>query len=53
VLSYALRRLVLAGASVAVGPVALPEQWRVHPEDRLAADLAMQPRVRRAYYRYQ
>ena len=32
--------------------VALPEDWRVRPEDRLAADLAMQPRVRRAYYNY-
>ncbi len=32
--------------------VALPEEWRVRPEDRLAADLAMQPRVRRAYYNY-
>ncbi len=32
--------------------LALPEDWRVRPEDRLAADLAMQPRVRRAYYNY-
>lgn len=32
--------------------VALPEDWRVRPEDRLAADLAMQPKVRRAYYNY-
>ncbi len=30
--------------------VALPDEWRVRPEDRLAADLAMQPKVRRAYY---
>ena len=32
--------------------LALPEDWRVRPDDRLAADLAMQPRVRRAYYNY-
>jgi DNA polymerase-3 subunit alpha len=30
----------------------LPEDWRVRPEDRLVAELAAQPRVRRAYFKY-
>jgi len=32
--------------------VALPEDWRVRPEDKLVSDLAAQPRVRRAYFNY-
>ncbi len=32
--------------------IPLPEDWRVRPEDRLVAELAAQPRVRRAYFKY-
>jgi DNA polymerase-3 subunit alpha len=32
--------------------VALPDDWRVRPEDRLVAELTTQPRVRRAYFNY-
>jgi len=32
--------------------VALPEDWRIRPEDKLVADLVAQPRVRRAYFNY-
>jgi DNA polymerase-3 subunit alpha len=32
--------------------VALPEDWRVRPEDKLVSDLVAQPRVRRAYFNY-
>jgi hypothetical protein len=32
--------------------VALPEEWRVRPEDKLVSDLVAQPRVRRASFTY-
>jgi hypothetical protein len=32
--------------------IPLPEDWRVRPEERLLAELAAQPRVRRAYFNY-
>jgi DNA polymerase III subunit alpha len=32
--------------------LALPDDWRVRPEDRLVDDLVTQPRVRRAYFNY-
>jgi hypothetical protein len=32
--------------------VALPEDWRVRPDDRLIADLRGQARVRRASFSY-
>jgi DNA polymerase-3 subunit alpha len=32
--------------------IPLPEDWRVRPEDRLVAELAAQPRVRRAWFNY-
>jgi DNA polymerase-3 subunit alpha len=32
--------------------IPLPEDWRVRGEDRLVAELAAQPKVRRAYFNY-
>ena len=32
--------------------IPLPDDWRVRGEDRLVAELAAQPRVRRAYFNY-
>ncbi|MFY8120962.1 MAG: DNA polymerase III subunit alpha [Burkholderiaceae bacterium] len=32
--------------------IALPEEWRVRPEDALLADLLVQPRVQRAAFEY-
>jgi hypothetical protein len=32
--------------------IALPEEWRVRPEDALLADLLAQPRVQRAAFEY-
>jgi DNA polymerase-3 subunit alpha len=32
--------------------IPLPEDWRVRGEDRLIAELAAQPKVRRAYFKY-
>jgi DNA polymerase-3 subunit alpha len=32
--------------------IPLPEDWRVRGEDRLVTELALQPRVRRAYFNY-
>ena len=33
--------------------IALPEEWRVRPDDALLADLRAQPRVKRAAFEYQ
>ncbi|MFN9572087.1 MAG: hypothetical protein ACK58P_03410, partial [Betaproteobacteria bacterium] len=36
----------------ACAQIALPEEWRVRPEDALLADLLVQPRVQRAAFEY-
>ena len=45
---------VIVSYSNAAGTVdvALPEDWRVRPDDRLIADLCGQTRVRRAQFTY-
>jgi DNA polymerase-3 subunit alpha len=46
-------RIVVNYSNVAgCADIPLPEDWRVRPEERLLAELAAQPRVRRAYFNY-
>ncbi|MFN9031144.1 MAG: DNA polymerase III subunit alpha [Betaproteobacteria bacterium] len=39
--------------ALARADIALPEEWRVWPDDALLADLMAQPRVKRAVFEYQ